>query len=165
MRKQGFFDLQSPEHLLEKAHRDYDRLRADPLDTHAAFDFFVTARHIPDWLEAVGRSTARDAFAQHVQMRICRHIADGAKHFKATQKQNQQVEGTSISYAAFEPNSWTDDSSDEGTWSEDELIIGLDPADSETMAYGPWIEVSRLAEETLRVLEQLVQEHPPAEKP
>jgi hypothetical protein len=96
VKRQGFFNLQTPEDMLAKAHRDYERMRSKPLDSDAAFDFFVTARHIPDWLMAAGRGSASDAFAQHVQLRICRHIADGAKHFEATAKQHQQIEGTSV---------------------------------------------------------------------
>lgn len=164
MRKRGFFDLQSPEDLLAKAHRDYARLRRNFLDTDAALDFFVTARHVPDWLEAAGRGLAANAFAQHVQLRICRHIADGAKHFTATAKQHQQVEGTSLTYVAFAPEAYDVGEANEWAWGPDELVIGLSPTDPETAIYGNRIEVGRLAEETLRVLEQLVQEHPPAGK-
>jgi hypothetical protein len=165
MKKQGLFGLQSPEDLLAKAHRDYERMRAKPMDADAAFDFFVTSRHVPDWLQAAGRGQAADAFAQHVQLRICRHLADGAKHFEATAKQHQQITGTSVSFAVLAPNTWKKGVWKKGTWAEDELVIGLNPADPETEQYGKRIEVGRLAEETLRVLEQLVQEHPPAETP
>ena len=34
-------------------------------------------------------------FKNHVELRIARHIADGAKHFKVTQPQHTQVVGTS----------------------------------------------------------------------
>lgn len=159
MKPKGFFGLQTPEDLLAKAHRDYERLRARPMDVDAAFDFFVTARHVPDWLQAAGRGRVADAFAKYVQLRICRHIADGAKHFEVTAKHHQQIVGTSVSYAAWAPHSWK--GWKKGSWSENEMIVGLDPADPDTADYGDRIEVGRLAEETLRTLEQLLQEHPP----
>lgn len=158
--RKGFFDLQTPEHLLAKAHRDYLRMCKNYLDTDAAFDFFVTARHVPDWLEADGRGAAASAFARHVQLRICRHIADGAKHFEATAKQHQQIEGTSVAFFADDESGLI-----EVKFGPDELVIGLSQNDPETGIYGKRIEIGRLAEETLRVLEQLVQEHPPTGKP
>jgi hypothetical protein len=159
MKKQGLFGLQTPEDLLAKAHRDYKRMLAQPMDHDAAFDFFVTARHIPEWLERVGRGTEASALAQHVQLRIARHIADRAKHFEVTAKHHRQVEGTTATAAAWAPFSW--EWWKPRAWSEDALVIALSAADAETEQYGNRIEVGRLAEETLRVLEELVQEHPP----
>lgn len=162
MRKQGFFNLQTPEDLLAKAHRDYERMRAKPMDVDAALDFVVTARHVPDWLQAAGRGRVVDAFERHPALRICRHLADGAKHFQVIAKHHRQVTGTSLSYAVWAEGTWAPGSWAKGTWAENELIVGLDPADAEAAVYGPRIEVGRLAEETLRVLEQLVQQHPPS---
>ena len=50
----GFFDLRSPVDLLDKMRRDFKRLRAAPKDTYAAFDFFVTASHMHEWLNGSG---------------------------------------------------------------------------------------------------------------
>ena len=165
MKKQGIFGLQAPEDMLAKAHRDYGRLRANPMDQDAAFDFFVTARHVPEWLERAGRGAEVQALEQHVQLRIARHIADRAKHFEVTAKHHKQVTGTSVSYGVWPDGFWAKDFWAKGFWAENELVIGLSPDDPETAIYGPRIEVGRLAEETLRVLEQLVQEHPPAGTP
>lgn len=39
----GFFHLKTPADLLHKLHHDLDVLEAEPEDTYAAFNFFVTA--------------------------------------------------------------------------------------------------------------------------
>jgi len=78
----GLFHLQTPEDLFLKLHHDYRRLQANPADSHAAFDFFVTATHIPEWLERAKRpltppSNPRD----QALLAICQHVGSGAKHF------------------------------------------------------------------------------------
>jgi hypothetical protein len=45
----GVFDLRSPEQLREKLEADFKRVLGDPLDSYAAFDFFVTAWHLVEW--------------------------------------------------------------------------------------------------------------------
>ena len=44
---EGFFDLKTPEDLLKKLEREYERLQQHPHDVDMAFNFFVTAEHIP----------------------------------------------------------------------------------------------------------------------
>jgi len=46
----GLFQLQTARDLLAKLGHDYERLRNSPNDAYVAFDFFVTAEHILDWL-------------------------------------------------------------------------------------------------------------------
>jgi hypothetical protein len=45
---EGLFDLQTPTDLLRKLEREYERWKADPLNTDPAWNFFVTAEHPPD---------------------------------------------------------------------------------------------------------------------
>jgi hypothetical protein len=44
--------LQTPRDLLAKAERDFKRLQENPANADAAFDFFVTVRHLPNWLHS-----------------------------------------------------------------------------------------------------------------
>ena len=97
----GFFTLTSAQDLFEKAVHDLERLKMNPLDTYAAFDFFVTARHIPDWL------SQPEVFSEYVELRICRHLADGAKHLIVTAAKHKQVKGTSVELHGW-GNSWGD---------------------------------------------------------
>ncbi len=75
---EGFFDLKTPEDLLKKLEREYERLQQHPHDVDMAFNFFVTAEHIPDWLNDIAIKK------QHSLLRICSHLANGAKHFEPT---------------------------------------------------------------------------------
>lgn len=47
---EGVFSLKTPKDLLGKLQHDYERLKANRLDTYAAFDFFVTSEHLLDWI-------------------------------------------------------------------------------------------------------------------
>ena len=46
---EGFFELQTAQDLLAKLRHDFDRLKKSPMDSYAAFDFFVTAYHMLEW--------------------------------------------------------------------------------------------------------------------
>lgn len=92
----GFFELQSPLDLLNKMEADFRRLTDDPIDVYAAFDFFVTAHHLPEWLGKV-RSSAGAARGDSYGLalrKICRQLATGAKHLDI--KDSTSVTGTSV---------------------------------------------------------------------
>jgi hypothetical protein len=44
---QGFFYLKTPEDLLHKLEREYEKVKQNPADVDHAFNFFVTAEHLP----------------------------------------------------------------------------------------------------------------------
>jgi hypothetical protein len=46
----GTFELKTPQDLLEKLRFDLSQLTNDPTNTYLAFNFFVTALHMTDWL-------------------------------------------------------------------------------------------------------------------
>jgi hypothetical protein len=46
----GFFDLKTAADLRAKLRRDIEKLRAEPTNPDAAFNFFVTALHMLDWI-------------------------------------------------------------------------------------------------------------------
>lgn len=151
MSNRGLFELRTPVDLLGKAERDLVRLRSNPLDVDAAFDFFVTARHVPDWVEAYGGRKAGEVFKQHVELRVCRHIADGAKHFLATHTNHRQVSGTSTAPGGFQSNAFQASAYQVGA-----LTIVLDPTDPDVSALGPSIDAVRLAERVVKVLKGVV---------
>jgi hypothetical protein len=91
----GFGELQSPRDLLIKLKHDLERMKNAPQDQYAAFDFFVTAEHIVDWLHPskAERKAREDLRSNTVILRITSHIANGAKHFEATAKHHKSVVG------------------------------------------------------------------------
>ena len=75
----GFFDLETAQDLFKKLYWEYENLKAHPQDERVAFNFFVTAEHIPDWLNKKGLKN------QPIPM-ICSNLANGAKHFHIKEK-------------------------------------------------------------------------------
>ncbi|MGB8409291.1 MAG: hypothetical protein WCE58_05215, partial [Gallionella sp.] len=147
------FEITTPKQLLEKATHDIERLKGNHLDAYAAFDFFVTARHIPNWVYPNDSAKCDALFAQYVELRVCRHLGDGAKHFIATDRRHKQVRSTVRTHNAW-GNSW--DKSWGNSWGTDELIIRLDPADRDTSQLGAQIRALDLAERILAILKQVV---------
>src|SRR5688572_12385857 len=83
----GFFDLMTPQDLMQKLEREYARWTADPLNVDLAWNFFVTAEHLPDWLARTGPGMPGGLTITAVKrdsplLRICSHIANGEKHFR-----------------------------------------------------------------------------------
>jgi hypothetical protein len=107
MIERGVFELRTARDLLKKMRVDIARLAADPLDQYAAFDFFVTASHIPDWLCPGMDQAAKDARtamrAESVLLQVCDHVAAGSKHFEVIAKHHNSVERTELHYGAFSP--------------------------------------------------------------
>ena len=153
MKSGGLFAIRTPGDLLKKALHDIARLRANPDDAYAVLDFFVAARQIPDWLHP-NDSAKRDAlFAEYVELRVCRHLGDQAKHFLATQVRHKQVQGTDRTHNAWGKswgNSWGN------AWGTDDLIVHLDPKDADTIKLGSSVRAIDLAEKVLVVLNEVV---------
>lgn len=124
MQRTGLFHLQSPQDLLKKANHDLERLRLRPVDAYAAFDFFVTVRHLPDWIYPDDDAKQKLLFQEHRGLRIARHIADGAKHFEVTAKHHFQVAGSSALMSVTQMSEGTEENEVET------LIIELDSRDS-----------------------------------
>lgn len=91
----GFADLGGPCDLLRKLQHDHGRMVSNPADSYAAFDFFVTAEHILDWLHPdPGGEPARKTAREHnTLLQITSHIASGAKHFEARDRRHKSVSG------------------------------------------------------------------------
>lgn len=102
----GIFELRTPRALLDKVVHDLKRLRQDPTDAYAAFDFFVSARHMPEWIFPGDTAKCNELFTSHVELRICRHIADSGKHYIVRDTRHKQVKTTNGTESAWR-NSWS----------------------------------------------------------
>ena len=89
----GLFDLQSSDDLFHKLEHDYARVCDNPADAYAAFDFVVTVWHLLGWQYPGKKAkTERDNLCQcYPILRICEHLAVGAKHFMPTNPNLQAV--------------------------------------------------------------------------
>jgi hypothetical protein len=73
--KSGFFQLQTAEDLFAKLKWELEELRKDPSNPWRAYNFLVTAEHLPDWVK--NRSLRK----KDALLRVCSHLANGGKHF------------------------------------------------------------------------------------
>jgi hypothetical protein len=99
----GFFNLQTPKDLLGKLQHDMGRLEADWLDQYAAFDFFITAHHLLEWLRQTPRSREGRRHEKNgaVLQSICAEIANGSKHFRPKHGADPSTGGTRLHKGAF----------------------------------------------------------------
>ena len=92
----GIFELNTPKDLLEKLRFDLHQLEKDPTNTYLAFNFFVTAEHMKDWLypgkaNKAGRESLENS---SILLQVCSHVANGAKHFQVEAKHHSSVAAT-----------------------------------------------------------------------
>jgi len=90
----GLFELQTPADLVRKLRHDLKRMETSPFDQYAAFDFFITAEHIVDWLHPMDEPARKALRVNNALLRITSHLANGSKHFQATAKKHRSVTRT-----------------------------------------------------------------------
>ena len=100
---EGSFELQTAKDLLRKLHHDSDRLKKSPVDSHVAFDFFVTAYHMLEWQYPNGRGRTQTYLKNWFQ--VCRHLANGAKYFQAVR--GNSLKNTLVHKVAFDPSAFS----------------------------------------------------------
>lgn len=107
----GFFSLRTPLDLREKLEADYARLRsADPTSKeaqYAAFDFFVCAEHLADWVKNATGGTLT-ALRGYPDGELVSHIANGAKHFRVDIKRHAVAKETRVTQG-FQANAFQND--------------------------------------------------------
>jgi hypothetical protein len=92
----GTFALKTPQDLLQKLRFDAEQLKKDPANTYLAFNFFVTAEHMKDWLYP-GKANKRkreNLENSSILLQVCSHVANGAKHFEVEAKRHRSVTDT-----------------------------------------------------------------------
>lgn len=147
-----FFELREAKDLLEKLRHDHGRIQENPIDSYAAFDFFVTANQLVDWYwPTATRQQRRDTRNENAVLRICHHLADGAKHFLLDGK-HQGVKSTTLDEGAFDPALFFS-----GAYDTRNLVIELTDAEAKELGM-PRISVRELS---WMVLEYWVKRFPP----
>lgn len=90
----GFIELNTVNDYWKKLQHDYLLLSNNCEDVYLAFNFFVTAYHLIDWIfegERSRENEERKVFETNSLMKICFHICNGAKHFNPLDKRNDSV--------------------------------------------------------------------------
>jgi hypothetical protein len=94
---QGFSHaLQTQADMLLRLRNDLDRMKADPLGAFAPYDFFVSAFHLSEW--------PPKASIDPTLLAVLSHLANGAKHFRATNPKHKSVTDMKTSPAVFQPD-------------------------------------------------------------
>ena len=89
----GFFNLNTPADLLEKLDRERKHMEADPGNVDHAFNFFVSAEHMLDWLYPghEGKGYRESLRRKYALLQVTSHLANGAKHFDRLAKHHSSV--------------------------------------------------------------------------
>jgi len=75
-----FFDISSPKEMLEKAKREYARMKSD-LNTDNIFNFFVTAYHVMDHIKTVSGVDPKAIQGMYDDdFRMCQFACNKGKH-------------------------------------------------------------------------------------
>jgi hypothetical protein len=137
----GLGELKTPCDLVQKLEHDFRRLSEMPQDQYIAFDFFVTAEHIIDWIHSKDREK-REKLRGLPLLAVTSHIANGAKHFEVTAKHHQSVED--VEKSRYVKTGYVKED-----YSDDSLFIHLSPMYQEYFGTS-CIEVVTLAEKVLQ---------------
>jgi len=135
---QAFGELKTPSDLLRKLTHDIERLETTPQDQYAAFDFFVTAEHITDWVYPNSKANREELRSSEAILRITSHIANGAKHFEAKAKHHNSVAG--IEKARYVAAGYVEEG-----YFKDPLIIHLTPEEATNLKTTTEVTVIYLA--------------------
>ncbi|TAH12750.1 MAG: hypothetical protein EAZ11_04595 [Curvibacter sp.] len=122
----GFAKLRTSHDLLLKLQHDMTRISNDSSDVYAAFDFFVTAEHLVDWLHPYPNSGNDQKALRNSNplLKITSHLANGAKHFAATHNRHKSV-------ASVENDGYADDYF-EDDYVEEPIVITLTDQEADT---------------------------------
>lgn len=150
---QGFFEIKTVQDLLGKLKREYTQLQTSPLNQDIAFNFFITAEHISDWVypgkaqEQINKRTSLRR--SNILLQVCSHIAIGSKHFIAEDKHHKSVSRTSLEEGIFDLCIF-----DNNIFDVASLVIYLD-GDAAT-ELGPSINAVELARRVLEFWENYI---------
>jgi hypothetical protein len=123
----GVFDLLTPSDLLAKLRREYERLREAPDNADHAFNFFVTAEHMLDWIYPghAGKDQRQRLRDSDCLLEVTSHLANGAKHFDRLLQHHQSVTSSARRGGYFSrqyfPMNWFA----RGYFSEPTLVVEL----------------------------------------
>ncbi len=95
----GVWQLSKPRDLLDKLARELERMRLAPHDADHAFNFFVTAESLVDWLHP-GDGAAQNALREsETLLKAVSHVASSAKHYDKLRSKHGSVDSTQLAGA------------------------------------------------------------------
>lgn len=147
--KPGFFELRTASDLLAKLERDLEKLEAAPDSSDLAFNFFVTAESLREWVspgEANAGLRTREINSSLV-LQVCSHIANGAKHFELSPRRHRSVEAAEAQHGMFSGDHFSPEMFPPGFFGGTVLVVEL--TGDARAAFGDEIECVPLARRVL----------------
>jgi hypothetical protein len=148
------FDLKTPKDLLQKLKFDEARLKAEPTNSYAAFDFFVTGHALTYWLENAGsrqKVEGKDEYEKQL-LKVCSHLGNGAKHFELSYPRHESVRSAEATDGAFGAGVFNASS-----FQTAQLVIILGEEAARALG-GEAVEVCELAEKVVRFWEEKLEQ-------
>jgi hypothetical protein len=143
----GFFELRTPQQLLQKLRHDRARLQEHHADSYAAFDFFVTANSLIDWVwPSATRRQQRANRRSDAIPRICEHLADGAKHFILTREHKGVAATTRLTSAR---SGLARSGATRSGMTVPTLVVELEPDEAEELGVRKLVGIRALADMVL----------------
>jgi hypothetical protein len=146
----GFFDLQRATDLLGKLERDYARLQQDSEDVDLAYNFFVTAENMPEWVK--DKAFKHVIQQQELILTLCNELTTGAKHVTAGKEKP--------AIASAERDRYVEEGYIEPGYFEEPLLVRLSPTRA-TQRGQEAIDVLTLAGEVLAFWQRELRKVPP----
>ena len=101
----GLFQLQTPRDMFAKLKHNHGRLANDPNNAYIAFDFFVTAEHLLDWLYPGVAGRSHRSAARNSEILVCEvvsHLATGAKHMIPETRDTRQSNVLNVAPSTYQ---------------------------------------------------------------
>jgi hypothetical protein len=123
----GTFELKSPQDLLRKLRFDMEQLKNNPTNTYLAFNFFVTAEHMKDWLYPgkANQKNRENLEKSSPLLQVCSHVANGAKHFQVEGKHHRSVSDPVKAGGYWGSGYWGSEYWSSDYWAKGSLIVPL----------------------------------------
>ena len=142
----GLFELETAADLYEKLKNDFLIFEKDKLDSAAAYNFFVTAWHMLEWVYPDDPAKQKAFRDSSIVLQICEHLAVGAKHFQPTNKKHESVKNSELTGGAWGKGFWKKGLWARGVWGE-KMLIYLEG--NAAIEYGDSIQAFELAKEAM----------------
>lgn len=136
----GFIELRSIQDYWDKLLFDYSELKEKNENVYVAFNFFVTAYHLLDWVFEGKYSDERTQLNNKPIVKICNHISNGIKHFETDSHRHNSVK--EIEKERYVKKGYVQDG-----YFESPIIIYLD--ENLKSEFGDSIEISELADKVM----------------
>ncbi len=137
----GFIELRNVDDYWKKLNFDFENLKQDDENVYVAFNFFVTAYHLIDWIFEGQYTEERTVLNRKPIVKLCNHVANGIKHFETKAKRHNSVD-------EIKKDRYIEEGYVAEGYVESPIVIYLD--DNMIPEFGESIKIAELAEKVMK---------------